>query len=114
MSGSRRSVIVSRAVSGVDVTVLDYNRDIFTLHVKKDDYGWTIKKHRSEIIFFRNTVLETAQTLKNPFPIISKDNKDLIAEMSIWLKECGDALLYSSSQTSLFYSFLKANEYSVK
>ena len=108
----RRSLIISKT-SNVEVSILSCDDQIFTLSVKKDDMSWNIKKCYSEFVFFRKTILETASKFVNPFPLIT-DNKDIVNEMSVWLKECGDAMNFSTPLTVLFYGFLKVAEYSVK
>lgn len=107
-SMNRRSVL---GASHVEVSATSYENNFFTLNVKKDDFNWSVKKRSSELIFFRNSILDVAARFNNSFPVLNEENKELLSELSDWLRECADVMNYSSAHSGIFYTFLKVNEY---
>ena len=107
---NRRSVI---GASHLEVSAINYENNFITLNVKKDDFNWSLKKQCSELIFFRNSILDVAIRFNNSFPILNEDNKEILSELSDWLKECADAMNYSSAHSGIFNSFVKVNEYTL-
>lgn len=69
---------------------------------------WSIQKYYSELIFFRKTILEQSSKFTNQFPEFD-GNKEIIGEMNLWLKECGEILAWSAPLMTLYYVFLKAD-----
>ena len=75
-SANKKSLIGSKGT--VDVSITKVDGKAFTIHVTKDDFSWEVVRYYSEFVFFRKTILEVANKLKNEFPKYTDDNKDML------------------------------------
>lgn len=111
----RRSIVISRTTF-LDISGADYDGEIFTFSVKKDDFSWFIKKHYSELDFFRKTILEQSSKFSEKFPSPEEfsDHKEMLLEMTAWIKDCGEVLHSSAMLNQMFFAFLKVNDNALK